>query len=138
MDDLHGFGIRIVKPIPKIKASKLKNKNSRFIFVILSEKKEPVELLPLDVDRLRLKLQKKGHKTTAARIIELLRRTLNYGTKKGLTPPIGFKIEVPRLNNQKTEDLTEAQITSLALCIRQGQRPKGSQRDATRHVYRHA
>ena len=35
-------------------------------------KKEPGELVPLDVDRLRLKLQKKGKRTMAARVLELL------------------------------------------------------------------
>ncbi|MFH2046074.1 MAG: site-specific integrase [Pseudomonadota bacterium] len=75
--------------------------------------KEPGQLLPLDVDRLRLGLLKKGHKTTAARVLEILRRTLNYGVKKGKTSPITFKIEIPRLNNQTTEDLTEYQIKSL-------------------------
>jgi integrase len=75
--------------------------------------KEPAQLLPLYVDRIRLALQKQGHKTTAARILELLRRTINYGTKKGLTPPITFKIEIPRLNNQTTEDLSESQMEAL-------------------------
>lgn len=75
--------------------------------------KEPHELLPLDVDRIRLGLQKKGKRTTAARILELLRRTVNFGTKKGLIAPIAFKIEIPRLNNQTTEDLTADQLNRL-------------------------
>lgn len=76
-------------------------------------KKEPCELLPLDVDRLRLKMQRQGKHTTAARILELLRRTINYGIKRGLVPPISFKIEIPRLNNQTTEDLSPKQINKL-------------------------
>ena len=75
--------------------------------------KEPCELVPLDVDRLRLKLQKKGKRTMAARVLELLRRTVNYGIKRGLVPPILFKIEIPRLNNQTTEDLNPDQIKKL-------------------------
>jgi integrase len=75
--------------------------------------KEPCELMPLDVDRLRLKLQKKGKRTMAARVLELLRRTVNYGIKRGLVAPINFKIEIPRLNNQTTEDLSPAQIRKL-------------------------
>ena len=50
-------------------------------------KKEPLELLPLDVDRLRVGLQKKGKKTTAARVLELLRRSINFGIKRGLVFP---------------------------------------------------
>lgn len=75
--------------------------------------KEPNELLALDVDRLRIKLQKQGKRTTAARILELLRRTINFGVKRGLVPPLSFKIEVPRLNNEVTEDLTETQMKAL-------------------------
>ena len=60
-------------------------------------KKEPCELLPLDVDRLRLALQKKRKFTTAARILELLRLAINFGIKRGLVPPIPFKIEISKL-----------------------------------------
>ncbi len=76
-------------------------------------RKEPRELVPLDVDRIRLKLQREGKHTTAARVLELLRRTINFGIKRNLVPHLGFKIEVPRLNNQVTEDLTPQQLTKL-------------------------
>lgn len=76
-------------------------------------KKEPSELAPLDIDRLRLKLQKAGKKTQAARILELLRRSLNFGVKRGLIPPLPFKIEIPKLNNQTTEDLAPSQLKKL-------------------------
>lgn len=76
-------------------------------------KKEPNELVALDIDRIRLKWQKAGKKTMAARVLELLRRTINYGIKRGLIKPINFKIEIPRLNNQTTEDLSPEQIRRL-------------------------
>jgi integrase len=76
-------------------------------------KKEPGKLVPLDIDRIRLKWQKAGKKTMAARVLELLRRTINYGVKRGLVEPINFKIEIPRLNNQTTEDLSPEQIKKL-------------------------
>jgi integrase len=69
--------------------------------------------MPLDVDRIRLRLQKDGKRTMAARVLELLRRTINYGVKRALVSPIGFKIEIPRLNNQTTEDLSPKQIKKL-------------------------
>jgi integrase len=75
--------------------------------------KTPSELIVLDVDRLRLRLQRKGKRTQAARILELLRRTVNFGVKRGLCPPLRFKIEIPRLNNQTTEDLTPKQLNEL-------------------------
>ena len=76
-------------------------------------KKKPEDLSPFDVDRLRLKLQKAGKHTTAARVLELLRRTINFGIKRNLVPPSKFKIQVPRLNNQVTEDLTSQQLSKL-------------------------
>lgn len=75
--------------------------------------KEPSELQALDIERLRIRLQKQGKRTTAARILELLRRTINFGIKRGLVPPLPFKIEIPKLNNEVTEDLSEAQIQAL-------------------------
>lgn len=76
-------------------------------------KKMPADLLPLDVDRLRLALQKKGKRTQAARILEILRRTVNFGVRRGLVAPLTFKIEIPKLNNQTTEDLTPDQLRTL-------------------------
>jgi integrase len=93
----------------------LNNEKLKYELCIRDEigKKEPAELMPLDVDRVRLRLQKDGKRTMAARVLELLRRTLNYGVKRALVSPIGFKIEIPRLNNQTTEDLSPKQIKKL-------------------------
>ena len=93
----------------------LKNEKLKYEKCIRSGlgEKEPGELVPLDVDRLRLKLQRKGKRTMAARVLELLRRTVNYGIKRGLISPINFKIEIPRLNNQTTEDLSPEQTKKL-------------------------
>ena len=93
----------------------LKNEQCKFNLYLRDNigKKEPGELLPLDVDRLRIGLQKKGKLTTAARILELLRRSINFGVKRGLVSPIFFKIEIPKLNNQTTEDLSPIQLGKL-------------------------
>jgi len=74
---------------------------------------EPCKLSPLEIDRLRIRLQKQGKRTTAARVLELLRRTLNFGAKRGLIPMVPFKLEIPRLDNQTTEDLTPTQLRNL-------------------------
>ncbi len=89
-----------------------KNKFDRYLRDGIGEM-EPGELTPLDVDRLRIKLKKEDKLTTAARVLELLRRTLNFGIKRGLTAAISYKIEIPRLNNQTTEDLTPDQLRKL-------------------------
>jgi integrase len=99
----------------------IKNDRTKFDLYLRADigKKEPPELLPLDVDRLRIGLQKKGKHTTAARVLELLRRTLNFGIKRGHIPPMAFKIEIPRLNNQTTEDLSQEQIKRLMEVLNQ-------------------
>jgi integrase len=76
-------------------------------------RKEPRDLSPLDVDRIRLNLQKADLFTTAARVLELLRRTINFGVKRGLIEPIKFKIAVPKLNNETTEDLKPDELKRL-------------------------
>jgi integrase len=93
----------------------LQNEKSRFDLHIRNGlgNLEPGELSPLEIDRLRIKLQKQGKRTTSARVLELIRRTLNFGIKRGLIPMLSFKIEIPRLDNQTTEDLTPAQLKNL-------------------------
>jgi len=93
----------------------LKNEQKKFDLYLREDigKREPKELLPMDVDRLRIRLQKKGKKTTAARVLELLRRSINFGVNDGVVPPLSFKIKVPRLNNETTEDLNPEQLQKL-------------------------
>jgi integrase len=75
--------------------------------------KEPRELVPLDIDRIRMNLHKRGKHTTATRVLEILRRTINFGINRNLIPPVPFQINVPRLNNQVTEDLTPEEMRRL-------------------------
>ncbi|OGQ00203.1 MAG: integrase [Deltaproteobacteria bacterium RBG_19FT_COMBO_60_16] len=75
--------------------------------------KEPREILPLDVDRLRLSLSKKKAPGTVKNVLELLRRIINFGAKRNLCPPPPFKITLPRVNNLRTEDLSEGQLRRL-------------------------
>ena len=76
-------------------------------------KKEPKDILPLDVDRLRLKLLKIKSPGTVKNVLELLRRIINFGVKKNLCEGLRFTIEMPRLNNLKTEDLTPEQLAEF-------------------------
>jgi integrase len=79
--------------------------------------KEPSEIIPLDVDRLRIKLLKSKSPGTVKNVLELLRRINNYGIKKNLCDGLSFTIEMPAMNNQKTEDLTPGQLSSLLEAI---------------------
>ncbi len=81
-------------------------------------RKEPADILQLDVDRLRLTLGKKLKPQTVKHILNLLDRIVNYGLKKGLiSQGLKFKIQKPRVDNIKTEDLSEDQIKKLFAAI---------------------
>ena len=95
--------------------------------------KEPAELFPLDVDRLRIRLLKQKRKRvskegkviqldplkpgTVKNILELLRRVVQFGAKKNICQGLNFTIEMPKVNNTKTEDLTPEQLSSLIKAI---------------------
>ena len=76
-------------------------------------KKTTDEIDPLSIDRLRVKMSKKRKPATVHNTIELLRRIINYGVNRNLCPPLPFKLELPKLNNHKTEDLTPDQLQNL-------------------------
>jgi integrase len=76
-------------------------------------KKEPSELSPLDIDRLRLRLEKTNATASVRNALELLRRLINYGVSRNLIEPLKFKIKMPTLNNETTENLTPEQLSKL-------------------------
>lgn len=75
--------------------------------------KEPSEIIPLDVDRLRIKMLKTLKPATVKNTLELLRRIVNYGTRKNLCDGLSFKITFPKVDNEQTEDLTPDQLKAL-------------------------
>lgn len=77
------------------------------------ETKEPKDLSPLDLDRLRIKLLKKKKPGTVKNVFELLRRLINFGVRKGLHDPLPFTIQMPKVHNIKTEDLSHDQLSNL-------------------------
>ena len=84
----------------------------------------PQEIDPLSVDRLRVKLMKKKSTGTVRNVLELLRRVSNYGVKKNLTEGLSFTIEMPKMNNVKTEDLTADQLDALLQAIDEDEHPQ--------------
>jgi integrase len=82
--------------------------------------KEPAELVPLDVDRIRLKLLKTMKPKTVGNVLELLRRLIGFAEAKQLCPTAAFRIEMPEVNNLKTEDLDQEQMGRLLRVLREG------------------
>jgi len=86
--------------------------------------KEPSEVLPLDVDRLRVRLSKKLSAGTVAKVLALFRRIVNFGEKKQLARGPGFKIALPRVNNERTEFLPDAQMAAYIKTCREWPDPQ--------------
>ena len=79
--------------------------------------KEPREILQLDVDRMRLSMLKEKAPATVKATLSLLKRIANFGEKKGLCPGLGFKVTVPKVSSNKTEDLNPEQVQALIKAI---------------------
>lgn len=79
-------------------------------------KKEPKDLDQITVARLKHSLRnlKPG---TVKNVLELLRRLGNFAAKKQLCPPAAFRIELPRVNNTRTEDLSADELARLLKAI---------------------
>ncbi len=76
--------------------------------------KTPEDVTLGDVGRIRQNLQNKRLKPATVRhALELLRRLANFAAKKKLCPGLRFKIEMPRVENHKTESLTQDQLQKL-------------------------
>jgi len=82
-------------------------------------KKEPSELVPFDTDRIRINLLKTTKPATVRNVLELLRRIINFSGKKQICDTPGFKIEMPDVNNLRTEDLSAEQMGKLLQVLRQ-------------------
>ncbi len=86
--------------------------------------KEPHEIIPLDVDRLRIRMLKTKSPQTVKLTLSLLRRIINFGVKRRLCHPLQFTIEMPKVNNEKTEDLTSEQLERLLKAIEEDEHPQ--------------
>jgi integrase len=84
---------------------------------------EPKNIIQLDVDRLRLKMLKKRSPQTVKHVLALLRRIVNFGVRKQLCEGLDFTIQMPSVDNAKTEDLTNEQLQALLKTIDKDKHP---------------
>lgn len=75
--------------------------------------KEPAAITAFDLDRLKLDDMKGKSPKSIANSLELLRRIVNFGVRRGLCSGPSFTIQLPRVNNEKTEDLSQAELARL-------------------------
>lgn len=109
---------------PKLKG--LATDENRFKKYIASRfgGKEPKDIPPLDIDRLKIRLLKTRTPGTVKNVLELLRRIVNYGVKMRLCGGLEFKIRMPKVDNEKTEDLTTEQLANLLKAINEDTHPQ--------------
>jgi integrase len=81
--------------------------------------KEPHEIQPLEMDRLRLRILKDKAPQTLKNTLALLRRVVNFGVKRRYCPNLSFHLEMPKVNNLRTEDLAPEQLAKLLAAIDQ-------------------
>jgi integrase len=85
-------------------------------------KEEPREIGPLDVERLKRDMKKGNAQVadaTVRNVLEVLRRIVNFGVNMQLCPPMSFKIKMPKVNNERTEDLTPDELSNLLKALEQ-------------------
>lgn len=79
--------------------------------------KEPSQLNQFEIDKLRINLLKSKSPQTVKHVLALLRRLARFGVQKDLCSGISFQIEMPSVDNEKTEDLTDEQLSALLNAI---------------------
>ncbi|MHB9075699.1 MAG: tyrosine-type recombinase/integrase [Desulfobaccales bacterium] len=79
--------------------------------------KEPHEIMPLEIDRLRLRILKDKAPQTLKNTLALMRRLINFGMKRRYCRDLSFHLEMPKVNNLKTEDLSPEQLAKLMAAI---------------------
>jgi len=80
--------------------------------------KEPERLSPIDIERIRSKLKKEKYAPqTIKHVLALVKRIINYGQALGLIRGLDFKIQMPKVDNLQTEDLTPEQLSNLLKAI---------------------
>jgi integrase len=75
--------------------------------------KEPQEILPLDIDRLRRKTLSGKSDQTIKHVLALLRRIVRYGVRKQISQGLTFVLEMPTVDNEVVETLSKDELSSL-------------------------
>jgi integrase len=75
--------------------------------------KEPHEIVRLDIDRLQRKDLKEKSPQTIKHVLALLLRLVHFGVRRGVCQALPFSIDLPKVNNIRTEDLTGEQLQAL-------------------------
>jgi integrase len=78
---------------------------------------------PMDVDRLRISIAKALKPQTVKNTLAILKRLSFFALDRRLSKGLDFKITMPKVNNLKTEFLTEDQLRALLKAIDEDPHP---------------
>lgn len=92
------------------------NRYNNYIAPTLANK-EPKNIVPLDIDRLRIKLLKIRSPQTVKHVLGIIKRICLFGQNKALCPGLNFHPQMPPVDNKKTEYLTKEQLQELLAAI---------------------
>lgn len=83
--------------------------------------KEPHEIVPLDIDRLKRKTLSGKSDQTVKHVLALLRRIVRYGVKKQLSQGLTFGLEMPSVDNQVVETLNKKELSHLLKALQESE-----------------
>ncbi|MFC1511811.1 tyrosine-type recombinase/integrase [Candidatus Latescibacterota bacterium] len=83
--------------------------------------KQPSEISSIEIERFRTHLLKSKKPATVRNILELLRRIIKYGERNQLCETFDRIIQMPKVDNIRTEDLNPEQLDSLLTVIESDQ-----------------
>ncbi len=92
------------------------NRFKNYIEPAIGEK-QLKEIVPLELDRIRLQMQKDRKPQTVAHVLETIRRVSNFAINKQICPGLNFKVQMPKFDNKKTEDLSPEELRELLKAI---------------------
>ncbi|MHB1184244.1 MAG: tyrosine-type recombinase/integrase [Desulfobulbia bacterium] len=92
------------------------NRYHNYIAPLLANK-EPKNIVPLDIDRLRIKLLRTKSPQTVKHVVGIIKRICLFGQNKALCSGLNFRPQMPPVDNKKTEDLTKEQLQRLLEAI---------------------
>ena len=72
--------------------------------------KRPDDIEPKHVDKIRMENLAEKSNSTIHHTLALINRLANFGSDKGLSKGLTFRIKKPRVNNNKTECLTQDEL----------------------------
>ena len=81
------------------------------------------EISQLDVDRLRIKMARNLKPQTVKNVLAILKRLHFFAVDRRLSTGLAFRIKMPKVNNLKTEFLTEVELNRLLKAIEEDPHP---------------